>query len=68
MIEKNAGTNTSDSNVATTSPPTLLFDLAGCVDPPTDAVRPGWVAATHGSYKLIEDAGISVGRIKPKTN
>lgn len=26
----------------------------------------GWVAATHGSYKLIEDAGISVGRIKPK--
>ena len=28
----------------------------------------GWVTATHGSYKLIEDAGISVGRIKPKTN
>lgn len=28
----------------------------------------GWVAATHASYKLIEDAGITVGRIKPKTN
>jgi len=28
----------------------------------------GWVAATHDSYKLIEDAGITVGRIKPKTN
>jgi phosphonate transport system substrate-binding protein len=27
----------------------------------------GWVAATHESYKLIEDAGIAVGRIKPKT-
>ena len=27
----------------------------------------GWVAATHASYKLIEDAGIAVGRIKPKT-
>lgn len=26
----------------------------------------GWVAATHASYKLIEDAGIAVGRI-PKT-
>src|SRR5262245_37071549 len=28
----------------------------------------GWVPATHDSYRLIEDAGISVGRIKPKTN
>lgn len=26
----------------------------------------GWIAATHSSYKLIEDAGIAVGRIKPK--
>jgi phosphonate transport system substrate-binding protein len=27
----------------------------------------GWVAAGHDSYKLIEDAGISVGRLKPRT-
>ncbi|MFZ4809664.1 MAG: phosphate/phosphite/phosphonate ABC transporter substrate-binding protein [Hyphomicrobiaceae bacterium] len=27
----------------------------------------GWVPATHANYKLIEDAGISVGRLKPKT-
>lgn len=27
----------------------------------------GWVAASHASYKLIEDAGIAVGRIKPKS-
>ncbi|MFN3868223.1 MAG: phosphate/phosphite/phosphonate ABC transporter substrate-binding protein [Hyphomicrobiaceae bacterium] len=26
----------------------------------------GWVKADHGSYKLIEDAGIAVGRIKPQ--
>jgi phosphonate transport system substrate-binding protein len=26
----------------------------------------GFVAATHGSYKMIEDAGILVGRIKKK--
>jgi phosphonate transport system substrate-binding protein len=26
----------------------------------------GWVAATHDSYKLIEDAGIAVGRLKPR--
>ena len=26
----------------------------------------GWVKADHASYKLIEDAGIDVGRIKPK--
>jgi len=26
----------------------------------------GWVPATHASYKLIEEAGISVGRIKTK--
>ena len=25
----------------------------------------GWVAATHASYKMIEDAGIAVGKIKP---
>lgn len=30
----------------------------------------GWVTADHSSYKLIEDAGIAVGKIKaePKTN
>jgi phosphonate transport system substrate-binding protein len=28
----------------------------------------GWVAATHASYRLIEDAGVSVGRLKAKTN
>ena len=27
----------------------------------------GWVVATHANYKLIEDAGIAVGRLKPKT-
>ena len=27
----------------------------------------GWVAATHANYKLIEDAGVAVGRLKPKT-
>lgn len=27
----------------------------------------GWVAASHADYKLIEDAGVSVGRLKPKT-
>lgn len=26
----------------------------------------GWVAATPESYKLIEDAGLAVGRLKPK--
>ena len=26
----------------------------------------GWIAATHGSYKMIEDAGTAVGIIKPK--
>ena len=26
----------------------------------------GWVAANHASYKIIEDAGVSVGRLKPK--
>jgi phosphonate transport system substrate-binding protein len=25
----------------------------------------GWVPATHDSYKLIEDAGVAIGRIKP---
>lgn len=28
----------------------------------------GWVPATHESYKLIEQAGIAVGKIKPKVN
>lgn len=27
----------------------------------------GWVAATHANYKLIEDAGIAVGRLKPRS-
>jgi phosphonate transport system substrate-binding protein len=27
----------------------------------------GWIKADHSSYKLIEDAGIAVGRIKPKS-
>jgi phosphonate transport system substrate-binding protein len=26
----------------------------------------GFVVATHASYKMIEDAGISVGKIKKK--
>ena len=26
----------------------------------------GFVAATHGSYKMIEDAGVLVGRLKKK--
>jgi phosphonate transport system substrate-binding protein len=26
----------------------------------------GWVPATHASYRLIEDAGIAVGRLKPR--
>lgn len=27
----------------------------------------GWVPATHKDYKMIEDAGIAVGKIKPKS-
>jgi phosphonate transport system substrate-binding protein len=27
----------------------------------------GWVLATHDSYKLIEQAGLAVGKLKPKT-
>jgi phosphonate transport system substrate-binding protein len=27
----------------------------------------GWVLATHANYKLIEDAGIAIGRLKPRT-
>lgn len=27
----------------------------------------GWVKADHGSYKMIEDAGLAVGRLKPKS-
>jgi phosphate/phosphite/phosphonate ABC transporters, periplasmic binding protein len=26
----------------------------------------GWVAATHASYRMIEDAGLAVGRLKPQ--
>ncbi len=26
----------------------------------------GWIAATHANYKLIEDAGLAVGKLKPK--
>jgi len=26
----------------------------------------GWVMATHADYKLIEEAGVSVGRLRPK--
>jgi phosphonate transport system substrate-binding protein len=26
----------------------------------------GWVSATHATYKLIEDSGIAVGKLKPK--
>jgi phosphonate transport system substrate-binding protein len=26
----------------------------------------GWIAATHGSYKMIDDAGIAIGIIKQK--
>jgi phosphonate transport system substrate-binding protein len=26
----------------------------------------GFVAASHANYKMIEDAGIAVGRLKPK--
>lgn len=26
----------------------------------------GWVAATHADYKLIEDAGVSIGRLKSR--
>jgi phosphonate transport system substrate-binding protein len=28
----------------------------------------GWVAAGHDSYRMIQEAGIAVGKIKPKTN
>jgi phosphonate transport system substrate-binding protein len=28
----------------------------------------GWVAATHETYRLIEDAGIAVGKLHAKTN
>jgi phosphonate transport system substrate-binding protein len=27
----------------------------------------GWVPATHVNYKLIEDAGVAVGRLRPKS-
>ncbi|MGE8943698.1 phosphate/phosphite/phosphonate ABC transporter substrate-binding protein [Leptospira interrogans] len=27
----------------------------------------GWVSADHSSYKIIEEAGVSIGRLKPKT-
>ncbi|TKW73846.1 MAG: hypothetical protein DI543_25800, partial [Bradyrhizobium icense] len=28
----------------------------------------GWIAATHKSYRLIEDAGIAVGKLHVKTD
>lgn len=42
----------------------LTEDQAKAVMPPHYT---GWVSATHGTYRLIEDAGIAVGRLKPKS-
>ncbi|MBM3486254.1 MAG: phosphate/phosphite/phosphonate ABC transporter substrate-binding protein [Alphaproteobacteria bacterium] len=28
----------------------------------------GWIAANHSSYSIIEDAGVAVGRLQPRTN
>jgi len=43
--------------------------LAAITEEEAKSVMPahytGWVPATHASYKLIEDAGVAVGRIKP---
>jgi len=41
----------------------ITEDQAKAVMPPHYT---GWVPATHDSYRLIEDAGIAVGRLKPK--
>src|SRR5258708_9269895 len=42
--------------------------VAGITEEQAKAIMPnhytGWIAATHASYKLIENAGIAVGRIK----
>jgi phosphonate transport system substrate-binding protein len=27
----------------------------------------GWVKADHASYRLIQDAGVAVGKLRPKT-
>ena len=44
--------------------------VAGITEEQAKTIMParytGWVPATHGSYKLIEDAGIAVGKIKAK--
>ncbi len=45
--------------------------VLGLTEEQAKAIMPnhytGWVKANHASYKLIEDAGIAVGRIKPKS-
>ena len=41
----------------------LAGDAAKAIMPPRYT---GFVAATHGSYKMIEDAGLAVGRIKAR--
>jgi phosphonate transport system substrate-binding protein len=47
----------------------LQAALATITEEEAKAIMPahytGWIPATHASYKLIEDAGIAVGRIKP---
>lgn len=41
----------------------LAGDAARAVMPPRYT---GFVAATHASYRMIEDAGLAVGRLKPR--
>lgn len=49
---------------------TLQATLAGIDEASAKTLLPphytGFVPASHDSYKLIEDAGIAIGRIKPK--
>lgn len=44
--------------------------VAAITDEQAKSIMPprytGWVPATHASYKMIEDAGIAVGKIKAK--
>jgi phosphonate transport system substrate-binding protein len=44
--------------------------LAGITEEQAKLIMPphytGWVAATHATYKLIEDAGTAVGKLKAK--
>lgn len=44
--------------------------VAGITDEQAKSIMPprytGWAPATHATYKLIEDAGIAVGKIKAK--